>query len=187
MALPRSLFLLGAAVLLMASFLVNSLECWAQSATAEISSPVILPANTAVILRLKESLYKKDAKPGYPVEFEVGYDVVSNGQILIQSGTVVIANFRGFDHMGKSPAKVLIDPGPAKTVSGETVRLAGAGMPPKSHRSSTMGAVGYVDEPMALPIVMPCNVYSAKSVMALGSPRGQLEASLPACHPIVDG
>jgi tetratricopeptide (TPR) repeat protein len=133
----------------------------AQSAAAETSSPVILRANTPVILRLKESLYEKDAKPGVPVEFEVGYDVVSNGQILIQSGTAVIANFRGFDHTGKSPTKVLIDPGPAKTVSGEMVRLEGAGMPPKSHRASTMGAAGYVDEPMALPIVMPALVVMA--------------------------
>ena len=161
MALPGSLFLPGAAVLVVASFLVGSLECWAQSATAETSSPVILPANTPVILRLKESLYKKDAKPADPVEFEVGYDVVSNGQILIQSGTVVIANFRGFDHTGKGPAKVLLDPGTAKTVSGETVRLAGAGTLPKSPRASTMGAVGYVDEPMALPIVMPVLVVMA--------------------------
>lgn len=155
MALPRSLFLLGAAVLVMASFLTGSLECRAQSATAEISTPTILPANTPVILRLKESLYKKDAKPGHPVQFEVGYDVVVNDQIFILSGTAVTGGFRRVDHTGNGPGKVLIDPGPAKTVSGETVRLAWAGMTPNSDRASMMGAVGYVDEPLALPIVVP--------------------------------
>lgn len=155
MALPRSLFLPGAAVLAMASFLAGSLECRAQSATAETASPVILPANTSVILHLTKSLYKKDAKPGHPVEFEVGYDVVVNDQIFIHSGTAVTGSFRRVDHTGKGPAKVLIDPGPAKTVSGETVRLAWAGMIPKSDRASMMGAVEYVDEPLALPIVVP--------------------------------
>jgi tetratricopeptide (TPR) repeat protein len=104
---------------------------------------------------LNESLYKKDAKPGHPVQFEVGYDVVVNDQIFIRSGTAVTGSFRRVDHAGNGPAKVLIDLGPAKTVSGETVRLAWAGMTPKSDRASAMGAVGYVDEPLALPIVVP--------------------------------
>lgn len=155
MALPRSRFLPGAAALVMASFLAVSLECRAQSATAETSSPVILPANTSVILHLTKSLYKKDAKPGHPVEFVVGYDVVVNHQIFIHSGTAVTGSFRQVDHTGKGPAKVLIDPGPAKTVSGETVSLAWAGMTPKSDRAGMMGAVEYVDEPLALPIVVP--------------------------------
>jgi hypothetical protein len=101
----------------MIAFLLGSVECTAQSATAETSSPVILPANTPVILRPKESLYKKDAKPGQPVKFEIGFDVVVNGQIAIQSGTVVTGSLRQVDRTGKGPAKVLIDLGPAQTVS----------------------------------------------------------------------
>ena len=137
------------------SLLLGCVDCGAQSATAETSSPVVLPANTPVILHLKESLYQKDAKPGHPVQFEVGYDVVVNDQIFIHSGTAVTGSFRRVDHTGNGPAKVLIDPGPAKTVSGETVGLAWVGVTPKSDRASTMGAVGYVDEPLALPIVVP--------------------------------
>jgi tetratricopeptide (TPR) repeat protein len=142
----------------MASFLARSLEFGAQSATAETSSPVILPANTPVLLHLTKSLYKKDAKPGHPMEFEVGYDVVVNGQIFIQSGTVVNGSFKRVDHAGKGPAKVLIDAGPAKTVSGETVRLAWAGMIAKGDKASMLGGVEFVDEPMALPIVVPALV-----------------------------
>ena len=137
------------------SLFLGCVDCGAQSATAETSSPVVLPANTPVILHLKESLYKKDAKPGHPVQFEVGYDVVLNDQIFIHSGTAVTGSFRRVDHTGNGPAKVLIDPGPAKTVSGETVGLAWVGVTPKSDRASTMGAVGYLDEPLALPIVVP--------------------------------
>jgi len=92
---------------IMIAFLLGSVECTAQSATAETSSPVILPANTPVILRLKESLYKRDAKPGQPVKFEIGFDVVVNGQIAIQSGTVVTGSLRQVDRTGKGPAKVL--------------------------------------------------------------------------------
>jgi tetratricopeptide (TPR) repeat protein len=77
-----------------------------------------------MILRLKESLYKKDAKPGYSLEFEVGYDVVLNGQVVIQSGTAVYGSVRQVDHAGKGRPKVLIDLGPVQTVSGEMVRLA---------------------------------------------------------------
>src|SRR5215510_8075608 len=94
MALQRSLFILVAIVLVMISFLAGSQECGAQSATAETSSPVILPANTPVVLRLKKDLYKKDAKPGQPVEFQVAIDVIVNGQILIQSGATVNGSIR---------------------------------------------------------------------------------------------
>ena len=138
----------------MISFLLGSVECMAQSATAETSSPVILPANTPVILRLKESLYKRDAKPGQPVEFEVGYDVVVSGQILIRSGTAVKGSVRRFDHAGGGPAKVLVDLGPAQTVSGEMARLASTGTPVTGN-PGIGDAVGFVDEPMALPIVLP--------------------------------
>jgi hypothetical protein len=69
-------------------------ECWAQSEKAETAGLPILSANTPVILRLKKSLFKRDAKPGQPVEFEVGYDVVVNGQVVIQSGTDVNGSVR---------------------------------------------------------------------------------------------
>jgi hypothetical protein len=112
---------------MMTLFLLGSAECRAQSATAETLSPPILPANTPVILRLKESLYKRDAKPGQPVEFEVSFDVVVNGQVLIQSGAAVTGSVRQVDNTGKGPAKVLVDLGPAQTITGEMVRLSGAG------------------------------------------------------------
>jgi tetratricopeptide (TPR) repeat protein len=105
------------------SFLLGCVECGAQSATTEASSPVILPANTPVILRLKESLYKKDAKPGYSLEFEVGYDVVVNGQVVIQGTTAVHGSVRQVDRARKGPPKVLIDLGSVPTVSGEMVSL----------------------------------------------------------------
>lgn len=73
-------------VAIVISVFLGCVECRAQSETAETSSPVILPAGTAVILHLTKSLYMKDAKPGQPVEFEVGYDVLVNGQVFIQSG-----------------------------------------------------------------------------------------------------
>lgn len=100
---------LPALISIMISFLLGCVEGRAQSATAEVPSPVITPANTPVILRLKESLYKKDAKPGYSLEFEVGYDLVVNGQIGIQSGTAVIGTLRQVDHAAKGPPKLLID------------------------------------------------------------------------------
>ncbi len=155
------LFWLSPFVPIVISSLLGCVECRAQAATNETSSPVILPAKTSVILHLTKSLYKKDAKPGHPVEFEVGYEVVVKGQILIQRGTIVNGSFRSVDHTGKGPAKVLIDLGPVKTVSGETVRLAWAGTTPKSDRASVIGAVGYVDEPMALPIFVPVLVVMA--------------------------
>ena len=145
---------LSALAPIMIAFLLGSVECAAQSATAETSSPVILPANTPVILRLKESLYKKDAKTGYSLEFEVGYDVVVNGQIFMQSGTAVNGSVRRVDHTGKGPAKVLVDLGPAQTVSGEMARLASTGTL-ASDNPGMMDAIGFVDEPMALPIVLP--------------------------------
>jgi len=108
------------------SFLLCCAEGGAQSATAGTSGPVILPANTPVILHLKESLSKKDAELGYSLEFEVGYDVVVDGQVVIQSGTAAKGNVRKLDHVGKGPPEVLIDPGPVHTVSGEMVRLGSA-------------------------------------------------------------
>ena len=112
----RGLSVLVAIVIV--SVLPGCRECRAQSANGETSSPPILPANTPVFIRLKETLYKSDAKPGHPVEFEVGYDVAVNGQILIQIGTTVHGTVRQVDHPNKGPARVLIDLRPAQTVSG---------------------------------------------------------------------
>ena len=139
---------------MMIAFFLGSVECAAQSATAETSSPVILPANTPVILRLKESLNKKDAKPGYSLEFEVGYDVFVNGQIFIRSGTAVNGSVRRVDRKGRGPAMVLVDLGPAQTVSGEMARLASTGTS-ASDNPGIGDVVGFVDEPMALPFVLP--------------------------------
>src|SRR6266478_13104 len=139
---------------IMIAFLLGSVECSAQSAIAKTPSLVILPANTPVILRLKGSVYKKDARLGQPVEFEVGYDVFVNGRIFIRSGTAVNGSVRRVDHTGKGPAKVLVDLGPAQTVSGEMARLASTGTS-ASDNPGIGDAVGFVDEPMALPIVLP--------------------------------
>jgi tetratricopeptide (TPR) repeat protein len=109
---------------LLLALLLGSMDCRAQDASVESSGPLILPANTNVILHLTKSLYKRDAKPGRPVEFEVAFDVFVNGQIFISSGTPVTGSFRGMERAGKGPPQVLIDLGPAQTVSGETVRLA---------------------------------------------------------------
>ena len=103
--------------------LLGCVDGGAQSAIADTPIPVVLPANTSVILHLNESLYKKDAKPGYSLDFEVGYDVVFNGQVVIQNGTAVTGSVRQVNQGGKRPPKVLIDPGAVRAVSGEMVRL----------------------------------------------------------------
>jgi Flp pilus assembly protein TadD len=147
---------LPAFVPIMISLLLGSVECRAQSATVETLSPPILPANTPVILHLKESLYKRDAKPGQPVEFEVSFDVVANGQIYIQSGVPVTGSVRRIDHVGKGPAKVLIDLGPAQTISGETVRLAPTRTTAASDQPGVADAVLMSGETGPLfPVVMP--------------------------------
>lgn len=152
------MYRLSALAPLMLAFLLGSVDCWAQSATLEASSLVILPANTSVILHLTKSLYKKDAKAGQPVEFEAGYDVFVNGQIVIKGGTAVTGSFRGMDHTGKGPPQVLIDLGPVQTVSGEMVRLAWTGTTTATRSEGGMGALGYADDPIALPIVLPALV-----------------------------
>lgn len=105
------------------SSLLGSVQGGAQSATAETPRSIILPASTSVILRLKEQLYKKDAQPGYSLKFEVHYDVVLNGQVVIQSGTPVNGSVRGVVRGAEGQANVLVDLGTVQTVSGETVRL----------------------------------------------------------------
>jgi hypothetical protein len=107
-------------VAIVISALLGFVECKAQSE----AGPLTLPAGTSVILRLANDLYKKDAKPGQPVEFKVDYDVIVNGQIVIQRGSTVIASVRQIDNTGRAPARMTIDLGPAQTVSEEKVRLA---------------------------------------------------------------
>jgi len=108
-------------------FPLGSVECRAQSATSETLSPWTLTANTPVILRLNKNLYKEDAKPGQPLEFEVLEDVAANGQVAIQSGTTASGSIREINKAAKGPAKVLIELGSVQTITGETVRLTGPG------------------------------------------------------------
>jgi tetratricopeptide (TPR) repeat protein len=121
-------------VAVVTSVFLGCVEGGAQSETTEISSPVILPAGTPVILRLNKSLYKKDAKPGQPVEFEVAYDVFVNSQVVIQSGAEVNGRVQQVDYAGKGPHRVLIVPGAVHAVSGEMVRLASSSV--SSNRES---------------------------------------------------
>jgi Flp pilus assembly protein TadD len=79
-----------------------------------------------VIFRAKESLYKKDAKRGHPVEFEVAYDVIVENQIVIPSGAPINGSVRQVVRTGKGPSKVLFDLEPVQTAAGEVVRLARA-------------------------------------------------------------
>jgi hypothetical protein len=112
---------------ILVSFLLSSVECRAQSATAESMSSPILAANTSVQLRLKKNLYKTDAKPGWPVEFEVAFDVIVDEQVVIPSGAAVNGSIREVDQTGKAPAELLIDLEPTRTITGEIVRLTGPG------------------------------------------------------------
>lgn len=146
------------------SFLLACLEARAQSATSERSSAVTLPANTPVILHLKKSLYKKDAKPGQPVEFEVGYDVVWNGQVVIPSGTAVTGSVRQVEH-GKGPPGVLIDPGAVQAVSGEIVRLVSSSV--SSNRESPVSeavGMGSAAGP-ALPVLVVASLFQKRVLL----------------------
>jgi hypothetical protein len=112
---------------IMISFLLGSVECRPQSPIAETSSPSILLANTPVQLRLKKNLYKRDAKPGWPVEFEVTLDVIVDEQVVIPSGAAVNGSIRQVHQTGKGPAELLIDLESTQTITGEMVRLTGPG------------------------------------------------------------
>ncbi len=149
--------------------LLGPVECRAQSATAETLSPPVLPANKPVILRLTKSLYKKDAKPGQPVEFEVGFDVVANGQVFIQSGAAVTGSVRQIDHTGKGPAKVVIDLGPAQTISGETVRLAPTGTKETKDEIDPTFAFGPI-----IPVVLVVRLFEKKVLLDKGAGCGWL-------------
>jgi Flp pilus assembly protein TadD len=141
----------------------GSVECRAQSAITETSSPPILPANTRVIVGLKKDLHKEDAKPGQPVEFEVSFDVVENGQVFIQSGAPVSGSIREINKAPKGPAKVLIELGATQTITGETVRLTGPGttkddasLGGKPGLKDVPGMVAWDPEIMpVLPVVVP--------------------------------
>jgi len=147
------------------SILLGCVQGGAQSMTAETASPVILPAKTPVILHLKESLYKRDAKPGHSLEFEVGYDVLLNGLIVIQSGTDVNGSVRQVDHAAKGPPKVLIDLGPVQAVSGEMVRLASSSF--SSNRSGGIEeAVGWGSvAPPILPALVIASLFEKKVLL----------------------
>jgi hypothetical protein len=112
---------------IMISFLLGSVECRPQSATAETSSPPILLANTPVQLRLKKNLYKTDAKPGWPVEFEVDFDVLVDEEVVIPSGAVVNGSVRQVDQTGRGAARLFVDLESTQTITGEMVRLTGPG------------------------------------------------------------
>lgn len=142
--------------------LLGCVGCRAQSANAETVNGPILPANTPVILRLKKSLANRDAKRGDPVEFEVGYDVVVNGQVVIQSGTAVKGSVRQLDHTGKGPAKVLFDLEPIQTVSEEVARLTWAQIE-KSDQPGMTDVVGWGAEagPL-LPAVVIASLFEKK-------------------------
>jgi tetratricopeptide (TPR) repeat protein len=163
---------LPAFVPIMILFPLGLAECRAQSATAETLSSPILPANTPVILRLKESLYKRDAKPGQPVEFEVGFDVVVNGQVFIQSGADVTGSVRQVDKTGKGPAKVLIDLGPTQAITGETVRLAWTGTTPatKDEIDITFAA----EIPPIIPVILVMRLFEKKILLDKGAGCGWL-------------
>lgn len=164
---------LPALVPIMISILLGSVECRAQSATPETLSPPILPANTPVILRLTKSLYKKDAKPGQPVEFEVGFDVVVNGQVFIQRGAAVTGSIRQIDHTGKGPAKVLIDLGPAQTISREMVRLARTGTTKASDQPGVADAVSWGAElPPIIPVLVVMSLFEKKVLLDKDAGRG---------------
>src|SRR6266478_1406885 len=114
---------LAASVPIAISLLLGSVECRAESATAETSSTPILLANTSVQLRLKKNLYKTGAKPRWPVAFEVAFDVIVDEQVGIPSGAAVNGSVRQVDQTGRGPAKLLIDLEPTQTITGEMVRL----------------------------------------------------------------
>lgn len=154
---------LSALAPVMIAFLLGSVDCLAQSATSETSSPVILPANTPVILRLKENLYKEGANTGQPLEFEVVEDVVANGLVAIQSGATVRGSIREINKVAKGSAKLLIDLGSVRTVTGEMVRLSGpgttkddAGRGNKPGLKDVPGLVSFAPEILpALPVIVP--------------------------------
>jgi tetratricopeptide (TPR) repeat protein len=153
-------------VAIVISVFLGCVECRAQSETAETSSPVILPAGTPVILHLTKSLYKKDAKPGQAVEFEVGYDVLVNGQVFIQSGAAVSGKVRQVDHAGRSPAGVTIDLGAAQMVSEGMVRLAWRSSPSSTDQSGIADAVSWGAEtgPL-LPAVVIASLFEKKVIL----------------------
>jgi tetratricopeptide (TPR) repeat protein len=157
---------LPALVPIMILFPLGLVECRAQSATAETSGPPILPAHTPVILRLKKNLYKKDAKPGQPVEFEVGFDVVVNGEVFIQSGAAVTGSIRQVDPTGERPAKVPIHLGPTQTISGEMVRLAGPGTTTASDQPGVADAISWGAEAWpVLPVFVVMSLFEKKVLL----------------------
>jgi Flp pilus assembly protein TadD len=162
---------------ILVSFLLSSVECRAQSATAESMSSPILAANTSVQLRLKKNLYKTDAKPGWPVEFEVAFDVIVDEQVVIPSGAAVNGSIREVDQTGKAPAELLIDLEPTRTITGEIVRLTGPGttkddasLGGKPSLKDVPGMVGWGPEiipvlPIVVPVIAVMELFPGKKVL----------------------
>jgi hypothetical protein len=150
--------------------LLGCVECRAQSANAETANGPILPANTPVVLRLKKSLSNRDAKPEQRVDFEVVYDVVVKGQIVIQSGAAVKGSLRQLGNTGKGPAKVLIDLEPIQTVSEEIVRLTWIQIEEASGQTGTADMVGWGAEagPL-LPALVIASLFDKKVVLQEGA------------------
>ncbi len=168
---------LAASVPIAISLLLGSVECRAQSATAETSSPPILLANTSVQLRLKKNLYKTDAKPGWPVEFEVAFDVIVDEQVVIPSGAAVNGSVRQVDQTGRGPAKLLIDLEPTQPITGEMVRLTGPGttkddasLGGKPRLKDVPGMVTWAPQiipvlPMVVPVLAVMELFPGKKVL----------------------
>src|SRR6266852_1824437 len=164
-------------VAIVISVFLGCVEGRAQSATAETSSPPILLANTSVQLRLKKNLYKTDAKPGWPGEFEVAFDVIVDEQVVIPSGAAVNGSVREVDQTGRGPAKLLIDLEPTQTITGEMVRLTGPGttkddasLGGKPRLKDVPGIVAWGPEiipvlPVVVPVLAVMELFPGKKVL----------------------
>jgi hypothetical protein len=141
--------------------LSGSLESRAQqSALPETPSPPILPADTAVPLRLTANLYKNDAKPGFPVAFEVLQDITVDRRVVIPMGSIVQGTVQQVEPSGKGPATVLIALAPTQTVFGETVHLAAPKVTtddPGLRRPGLrdVGTLAGTEAAPALPVIVP--------------------------------
>ena len=137
-------------------------ESRGQTSSRQEGRSLVLPTGTSVILHLTESLYKKDAKAGRPIAFEVAYDVVVNGQICVARGTSVTGTFRGLERTDKGQQKVLIDIGMAQTVAGNAVRLTSA-TPGKS--SDEFDPMMVAEFPPLVPIVLIARLFEKKKLL----------------------
>jgi len=159
------------------SILLGCVEGGAQSATAHVASPPVLPANTPVQLHLKKNLYKTDAKPGWPIEFVVAFDVIVDEQIVIPTGAAVNGSIREVDQKSKGQATLLIDLEPTQTITGEMVRLTGPGttkddasLGGKPRLKDVPGMVAWSPEiipvlPVVVPVLAVTELFPGKKVL----------------------